>query len=89
MFHIFGPSGELKQAWRKIFQGARELTLVVEGGTEFRWLTDQCGAVGKHVIAGKRAATIQQPGAMPHALIWVAVLRVITQSRWPTDSAAM
>lgn len=78
--HIFDPSGELKQAWRDIFQDAHELTLGVGEDTEFRWLTDQCGAGGKRMLAGKRALVIQQAGSMPHALTWVAVLRVITQS---------
>jgi hypothetical protein len=74
-FHIFDPSGELRQAWGDIFRGAHELTLVVEGDKEFRWLTDQCGAVGTYTLAEKRAVPIGQAGSMPHALIYVAVLR--------------
>jgi hypothetical protein len=74
-FHIFDPSGELRQAWGDIFRGAHELTLVVEGDKEFRWLTDQRGAVGTHTLAGKRAVPIQQTGSMPYALIYVAVSR--------------
>jgi hypothetical protein len=60
------------------------LTLVVEGDNEFRWLTDQCGAVGTYTHAGKRAVPIQQAGSMPHALIYVAVLPVFTQI-WVAD----
>jgi hypothetical protein len=83
-FHIFDPSGLLRQAWRgDTFRGAHELTLVVEGNKEFRWLTEQCGAVGAYTLTDK------QGRSMPHALIYVAVLRIFTQSGWPTDSAAM
>ena len=74
-FHIFDPSGELRQARGDIFRGAHELTLVVEGDKEFRWFTGQCGAVGTYTLAEKRAGPIQQAGSMPHALICVAVLR--------------
>jgi hypothetical protein len=65
------------------------MTLVVEGDKEFRWLADQCGAAGTHTLPENRAVPLQQAGSMPHALIHVGVLCVITQSGLPTDSAAM
>jgi hypothetical protein len=83
-FHIFDPSGELRQARGDIFRGAHELTLVVEGDKEFRWFTGQCGAVGTYTLAEKRAGPIQQAGSMPHALICVAVLRG-DYAIWVTD----
>ena len=69
--------------------GAHELTLMVEGSREFRWLTDQCGAVGTHTLAEWRVVPIQQVGSMPHALIYVEIVWVITQSELPTDLVAM
>lgn len=89
-FHIFGPSGELKQTSGDNLQGAHELTLVVEGNKEFLWLTDQySGAAGEYKLAGKHLAPIEQARSMPHALTWAAVSCVIAKSGWPADTSAM
>jgi DNA-binding beta-propeller fold protein YncE len=72
--HIFSPAGELKHAWGNNFKGAHGLTLTVEDGREYLWLTDQySGEVGKYTTTGERVAVIEPPGSSPYAPTWAAV----------------
>ena len=76
---VYSPAGTLVRAWGE-FLGAHGLTLVVEGGKEYLWLTDQhSAAVVKADSTGKVVQRIERPThpdyapGKPYVPTWVAV----------------
>jgi peptidylamidoglycolate lyase len=60
--HIFDPSGKLVDAWGEKLGGAHGLTLVVENGVEYLWITDQMsGEVSKRDLSGTVCQSIAVP----------------------------
>lgn len=60
--HIFDPAGKLVDAWGERLGGAHGLTLVVEDGIEYLWITDQMsGEVSKRNLNGTICQSIAVP----------------------------
>jgi hypothetical protein len=77
---VFSPEGRLLSRWGDRFLGAHGLTLVVEGGEERVWLTDQHSAeVTKFTLDGRELMRIAKPAHPAYAKgekyspTWVAV----------------
>jgi len=76
---FFDGEGNLRRSWGDRFPGAHGLTLVVENGVEYLWLTDHdTGEVVKTTLDGRTVLNIVRPGhrvyeSARYAPTWVAV----------------
>jgi DNA-binding beta-propeller fold protein YncE len=75
----FDESGQLIESWGEEFPQAHGMTLVVEDGVEYFWLTDQkSGLVAKTTRSGEIVQTIERPNSAiyeekRYSPTWVAV----------------
>jgi len=76
---VFDAGGGLHDSWGSRFGGAHGLSQVVEGGTEYLWLTDENSAeVVKTTLDGETVTSLDPPdhpayGDGPFVPTWVAV----------------
>jgi hypothetical protein len=76
---VFDASGRLINAWGDRFPGAYGLTLVIDRGTEYPWLTDYVtGEVVKTTLSGQTVLSLPSPELdgfddPKYAPTWVAV----------------
>ena len=59
---VYDRSGEVLDTWGGDYPGAHGLTLSVEGGESFLWITDEkTGAVAKHTLDGRKVLDLEVP----------------------------
>lgn len=59
---VYDTSGKVLSTWGTEYDGAHGLTLSVEGGESFLWITDEkSGAVNKHTLDGRKVMSLTPP----------------------------
>ncbi len=59
---VYDTSGRVLKTWGSEYPGAHGLTLSIEGGESFLWITDEkTGAVAKHTLDGRKVLDLKVP----------------------------